>query len=134
MATLHIDKNRQVVPRWRRFINSAMRGENSPVPQRQSKMIGADAIHDVLHDWKDAPGIATAGDLVSVCVALGLEDMAKDAIDFLANHADVPDVTSHLVNDIRTGDAVWSSVRESFTLPAVRAEIAIEKARLRFFP
>lgn len=134
MATLHIDKNRQVVPRWRRFVNGVLRGETAPESERPQAKFDSNTIQQLLADWRENPGMATAGDLLSVCVTLGLEDKAKEAVDYLLKYDDVPAATAQLAQAIAIGSSGWQLQDEYPGLNAIRAEIALEKHRLRYFP
>jgi tetratricopeptide (TPR) repeat protein len=74
---------RQLVPRWRQSNETARRGELTALGSPIESHFSADLVADRIHDWKQAPSLLVASDLVGAAYALGLEELAVDAAQFI---------------------------------------------------
>lgn len=79
-------KSRSVIPRWRTFKATAALGELRALRQRNIPLKGSEeSFSSKLEDWKAHPTIWHAADLFSAGLALGRDDVPREALDLLAS-------------------------------------------------
>src|SRR4051812_44379254 len=88
MAGFEDYRQRLVVPRWRKFDETARRGEVGPLRSLKAPRFTAEMIEDLLWDWKLHPTHWVALDLVGAAFTLGLDNLITDAAQFVHKHAD----------------------------------------------
>lgn len=87
------DRDRQVIPRWRRFVVSTAMGElgaaNIPGQQNQEDSKGGFDLAAKTDQWKSTKSLATAAELVEAALVAGsIVDEAEAARSFLAARGD----------------------------------------------
>ena len=84
MAGYKTDRDRNVIPRWRRFEDSLRLGEldsSSEPPVHQT--IARDFLSQKIADWRTHGTVGHAADLVGAAITLRREDEVSDAASFL---------------------------------------------------
>ena len=84
MDGFNVDKDRNVIPRWRTFSDSIERRELNSVaspPTRQSPLL--DSLSQMVIDWQKHQTVGHASDLVGAALTLGREKVAIGAAQFL---------------------------------------------------
>lgn len=84
------DPPRQVVPRWRPFLDSVSRGELTLIPVRPSAVYSEDLVAALVTDWKTKPSVSVAADLLSVAFTHGLDKVALDAAHYILQQKSSP--------------------------------------------
>lgn len=77
------DRQRNVVPRWRRYTSTISAGELRSVQGQPNERVGVEALEDALEDWRSNPSPSVAGDLVSIAMATGCTMPARSAAEYL---------------------------------------------------
>jgi len=102
LAVIHEDKDRRVVPRWRRFSTTlSLRelGVTKPIAARRlEKEI---SLEERIRDWQDNRTFSFAADLVSAAIVHGQEHVAQEAAQFILS-ASIPgfDAAKSLANSV----------------------------------
>ncbi|MHB9063332.1 MAG: hypothetical protein ACYC4B_06040 [Pirellulaceae bacterium] len=86
MSEIIEDRDRQVVPRWRSFMDAANYGEVAPLKQRRSGAFDARMLQHILDDWRREPGLSVGSDLVSAAFSIGCTAVARDAAKLVLEH------------------------------------------------
>jgi hypothetical protein len=90
MAIFFEDKDRNVIPNWRSFKNTASIGElniTDPSLNRTNSFIPN--INDLTEDWKAEKNIGIAGDIISSAIVLNINsEIVKDASNFILKNND----------------------------------------------
>lgn len=99
MSALEGRKERDVIPRWRRFGVTVRMGEVRPLgdggPPKEWPL---DGLNEAVRAFETSPGFSTAGDVLSHAVVLGLRNEHGEAAANLI--LDSPDQTGRLLGDI----------------------------------
>jgi tetratricopeptide (TPR) repeat protein len=141
------DLPRQVVPRWRPFVQTH-RQEILPVRELVSPRFSDVAVESQLRDWKEHQSSLTiAADLVSVAFTLGLESVATEAAEFVFAHPSAPRparslAATYLKREVAELQGEWVLPYEPIGLPEAlskrdRARVAAIhrlRARLCVYP
>jgi Flp pilus assembly protein TadD len=90
MAGVNEDRDRQVVPLWRRFTDTNRRGELSSISLPSRKVFTGEALSELLADWTERPGLSTAADLVSAALTENRFKLANDAAEFIISTPEAP--------------------------------------------
>jgi tetratricopeptide (TPR) repeat protein len=90
MAGVNEDRERQVVPLWRRFTDTNRRGELSSVSMPSRETFTGATVSALLADWKDQPGLSSAADLVSAALIQNRFKLANDAAEFIISTQQAP--------------------------------------------
>lgn len=102
LSTIHEDRDRKVVPRWRAFASTITGGELRPVATRKVPVpLPEDVLSARIHDWQANRTLAFAADLVGSAIAVGDKAKATEAAEFiLAQSSNVPAAARHLAEHL----------------------------------
>ncbi len=140
MALVLSDKQRNVIPRWRKSKVAAQLGELNPLPHPSNiTEFDKTSIHEKIQTWQADPGLDTAGELISAALVLGEYDHAKEAINyFLKNKKRLSETDNKIASIIsNTKDEVsqFTSVDSpEDTIAGLRKKIRDSRNRSRANP
>jgi len=102
VATIHEDKDRKIIPRWRGFSTTVRMGELQPLKTKVVDHSGPAPTLELRRDeWRKYQTIAHAGDFISVGVSLNKTAEVIDAAEFILDHGEnVPKALKSLSLDI----------------------------------
>jgi len=101
MAVFNEDKDRKVIPRWRRFSATLARGELTPLTSRVFKPTPDLNLQARVKDWQEHGSLSFAADLLSCAITLGLENEAREAAEYVMKTCpSCPEATKRLAQRV----------------------------------
>ncbi len=142
MATILLDKERQVIPRWRDFRTTVSVGELRSTGDWHSSLDYPDwdFLGSKVRDWSSNKTLPHATDVVSAAFVVGKPEVAREAAGFLLAHCGyVPPTAKSLayriLNPISNAERFSVSNRiQSFDRQQIQAQIHFLRARLKEEP